>query len=387
MLRNHGHRDVAAIVVTDGERVLGLGDQGAGGMGISIGKLSLYVACGGIHPARTLPVLLDVGTNNEERLRDPEYVGWRHERVTGGRYLRFVDDFVDAVKLVWPQALLQFEDFAIQNATSLLERYRESTCMFNDDVQGTAAVTLGALLSATRRTGSPLKEQTIVLAGAGSAGCGIASQVVSAMVERGLSDGDARQRVLMVDRAGLLHDAMADLRPFQKPLAQPFGRVASWVTGDGRIPLLEVVRHARPTILIGVSGQRELFTEHLVRTMAGLVERPIVFPLSNPPSRMEAAPADLFAWTDGRAVVATGSPVGHVERSGRRIAIAQCNNDYVFPAIALGVLASGARRVTDGMFRAAAQVLAENSPVAPSDSAGPRSVRASRSGRNRSASR
>lgn len=364
MLRNHGTQDVAAIVVTDGERILGLGDQGVGGMGIPIGKLALYVACGGIHPARTLPIVLDVGTNNEDLLRDPLYIGWRHERVTGDAYLEFVDAFVDSVCKVWPNVLLQFEDFAIQHATPLLERYRDRLCMFNDDVQGTASVALGTLLSAVSAAGGRLVDQTLAIVGGGSAGCGIAEQVISAMVEDGLAERDARARIFVVDRTGLLHDGMSDLRPFQQPLAQSRKRVASWAGSDtSEIPLLDVVQGARPSALIGVSGQPGLFTEEIVRAMAASAERPIVFPLSNPTSRMEAAPSDLLAWTDGRALIATGSPIGQVDYGGGRYSISQCNNTYVFPAVGLGVIASGARRVSDEMLRAAARALAERAPA------------------------
>jgi malate dehydrogenase (oxaloacetate-decarboxylating) len=365
MLRNHPVPRVRAIVVTDGERILGLGDQGAGGMGIPIGKLSLYVACGGIHPGCTLPVLLDVGTNNRERLDNPLYIGWRHERITGDEYVSFVDTFVDAVCRVWPDVLLQFEDFAFQHATPLLERYRERLCMFNDDVQGTAAVALGSLLAASRATGSRLSEQRVAILGGGTAGCGIGAQIVAAMVEEGLSESDARARIFVVDRAGVLHDGMPDLSSFQEALAQPLGRLADWPRSgaDGSISLLDVMKTAHPGVLIGVSGQPGLFSEEIVREMARHAERPILFPLSNPTSRMEAAPADLLEWTNGRALIATGSPIAPVAFEGRTVSIAQCNNSYVFPAIGLGVLAGGCRRVSDEMLRAAARELGECSPA------------------------
>jgi malate dehydrogenase (oxaloacetate-decarboxylating) len=365
MLRNHPVPRVRAIVVTDGERILGLGDQGAGGMGIPIGKLSLYVACGGVHPGCTLPVLLDVGTNNRERLDNPLYIGWRHERITGDDYVSFVDTFVDAVRRVWPDVLLQFEDFAFQHATPLLERYRERLCMFNDDVQGTAAVALATLLAASRATGSRLSEQRVAILGGGTAGCGIGAQIVAAMVEEGISESDARARIFVVDRAGLLHDGMPDLPSFQQALAQPLARLADWPRGgaDGSISLLDVMKTAHPGVLIGVSGQPGLFSEEIVREMARHAERPILFPLSNPTSRMEAAPADLLKWTNGRALIATGSPIAPVAFEGRTVSIAQCNNSYVFPAIGLGVLAGGCRRVSDEMLRAAARELGECSPA------------------------
>ncbi|MDG2308552.1 MAG: NAD-dependent malic enzyme [Candidatus Binatia bacterium] len=365
MLRNYVAEDVEAIVVTDGERILGLGDQGAGGMGIPIGKLSLYVACGGIHPKNTLPILLDVGTNNEERLKDPHYIGWRHERVAGDEYIAFVDAFVDAVKKVWPHVLLQFEDFAFQHATPLLGRYRDQLCMFNDDVQGTAAVALGTLFSAVNAAGSNLCDQTVAILGGGSAGCGIAEQIVAAMGEEGLSDREARDRIYMVDRPGLLHDGMTGLPSFQEALAQPQARLESWTRNgpDGGISMLDVAQQGKPTILIGVSGQPGLFTEEILRAMAAHSDRPIVFPLSNPTSRMEAAPADVIKWTEGRALVATGSPIDPVSYDGRTFPIAQCNNTYIFPAVGLGVIASGAKRVTDEMMRAAARALGAAAPA------------------------
>jgi malate dehydrogenase (oxaloacetate-decarboxylating) len=371
ILENAASPRVEVIVVTDGERILGLGDQGAGGMGIPIGKLSLYAACGGIHPATTLPILLDVGTNNEERLRDPLYVGWRHERKSGSEYDQFVDAFVQAVKRKFPRVLLQWEDFAQTHAGSLLDRYRDQLCTFNDDIQGTAAVTTGTLLAAVTRAGRRLREERVAILGAGSAGCGVAEQLVAAMVEEGLTEADARANFFLIDRAGLLHDGLEGLRTFQRKLAQPKDRVAAWRSADGQpISLLDVVKNARPTILIGTSGQPGTFTEGIVRTITEYAEHPVIFPLSNPTSRAEATPADLIAWTDGRALVATGSPFGDVTYKGRRFPIAQCNNSYIFPGLGLGILASGAKRVSDSMFMAAARALAEFSmagrdPAAP----------------------
>ncbi len=365
ILDNAMIQNVRVIVVTDGERILGLGDQGAGGMGIPIGKLSLYTVCGGIDPATTLPIILDVGTNNEERLQDPLYIGWRHERVSGQDYYDFVDAFVQAVKRKWPDVLLQFEDFAQTHATPLLERYRDQLCTFNDDIQGTAAVTVGTLQAAGKVAGTGVADQTVVFLGAGSAGCGIAEQMIRAMVKEGLSETDARARFFMVDRFGLLHDCMDGLLAFQKALVQPAGRVDRWASNpaDG-ISLLDVMRHAKPTVLVGVSGQPGLFTEEIVRTMAGGTQRPIIFPLSNPTSRIEATPSDLIAWTDGRALIATGSPFDPVEFGGRSYPIAQCNNSYIFPGMGLGILAAGARRVSDQMFMAAGEALAASSPAA-----------------------
>lgn len=360
--------DIEVIVVTDGERILGLGDQGVGGMGIPIGKLSLYVACGGVHPARTLPVVLDVGTNNRDRREAPGYVGWRHERITGDDYVGFVDRFVEAVKNRWPKALLQFEDFAIDHATPLLERYRDELCMFNDDIQGTAAVTLGALYSGAAASGVPLAEQRVVIVGAGSAGVGIAAQVLAAMVEDGRDEAEARGAIYLVDRQGLLHTGMKELRSFQRPLVQYEDALQGWeATGQsGEITLLDVVRQAKPHAMIGVSGQPGLFTEAVIREMASHVPRPIVFPLSNPNTRMEADPGDVVRWSDGRALVATGSPTESVVYGGREHHFAQCNNTYVFPAIGLGVHAVGAGRVTDEMLRASSRALGRLSPAASS---------------------
>ncbi len=364
ILDNSVIQNVRVIVVTDGERILGLGDQGAGGMGIPIGKLSLYTVCGGIDPATTLPIILDVGTNNEERLRDPLYIGWRHERVSGQDYYDFVDSFVQAVKRKWPDVLLQFEDFAQTHATPLLERYRDQLCTFNDDIQGTAAVTVGTVQAASKVAGTSVADQTVVFLGAGSAGCGIAGQMIRAMVKDGLSETDARARFFMVDRFGLLHDRMDGLLAFQKALVQPAGRVGPWASkpADG-ISLLDVVRHAKPTVLVGVSGQPGLFTEEIVRAMAGGTRRPIIFPLSNPTSRIEATPSDLIAWTDGRALIATGSPFVPVDYGGRSYPVAQCNNSYIFPGMGLGILAAGARRVSDQMFMAAGEALAACPPA------------------------
>jgi malate dehydrogenase (oxaloacetate-decarboxylating) len=363
ILENAASPRVEVIVVTDGERILGLGDQGAGGMGIPIGKLSLYTACGGIHPATTLPILLDVGTNNEERLHDPLYIGWRHERISGPDYDAFVEAFVQAVQRKFPRVLLQWEDFAQSHASPLLDRYRDQLCTFNDDIQGTAAVTTGTLLAAVAKAGAGaggrLRDQRVAILGAGSAGCGVAEQLVAAMVEEGLTEAEARARFFLIDRPGLLHDGLEELRPFQRKLAQPKDRVAPWRSAEGQpIGLLDVVKHARPTILIGTSGQPGTFTEAVVRAMMEYAEHPIIFPLSNPTSRAEATPADLIAWTDGRALVATGSPFGDVIHGGRLFPIAQCNNSYIFPGLGLGILASGAQRVTDSMFMAAARALA-----------------------------
>jgi malate dehydrogenase (oxaloacetate-decarboxylating) len=360
---------VEAIVVSDGERILGLGDQGAGGMGIPIGKLAIYTACAGVSPAATLPVLLDVGTDNPERLADPHYMGWRHERVRGADYDEFVDRFVQAVKKRWPKVLLQWEDFARDNASRLLDRYRDQLLSFNDDIQGTAAVAAGALLSAMKATGQPLTEQTIVIVGAGSAGCGIGALLLQVMVEAGLSEAEARSRFYTLNSRGLLVEGMSGLAEFQAPFVRSREDVRGWkVENPERIGLLEVVTQAKPSVLIGVSGQPGVFSEAVVRAMAANVERPVIFPLSNPTSKAEGIPAEILAWTQDRAIVGTGTPFPPVERNGALRPIDQVNNSYIFPGVGLGALAVDARRITDGMMAAAA--LAELSPAArnPSDS-------------------
>jgi len=364
MLNNASRQNVKVIVVTDGERILGLGDQGIGGMGIPIGKLSLYTACGGISPAYTLPVVLDVGTNNPQRLSDPMYMGWRHPRISGQEYDNFVDEFIQAVKQRWPEALIQFEDFAQKNAMPLLERYKDKVCCFNDDIQGTAAVTVGSLLAACKAAGSKLSEQRVTFLGAGSAGCGIAEAIIAQMVSEGISDQQARSQVFMVDRWGLLVDDMPNLINFQKKLVQPRDEINKWEAQDNNISLLDVMRNAKPTVLIGVSGVPGLFSEDVIREMHQHCTRPIIFPLSNPTSRVEATPADIIRWTDGNALVATGSPFEPVLHNGKTYPIAQCNNSYIFPGIGLGVLAVGAHRVTDEMLMESSRALAECSPLA-----------------------
>lgn len=363
ILQNVPNHNIKVIVVTDGERILGLGDQGIGGMGIPIGKLSLYTSCGGISPAYTLPVVLDVGTNNQQLLNDPLYMGSRHPRITGDDYYAFVDEFIQAVKHRWPNVLLQFEDFAQKNAMPLLNRYRNEICSFNDDIQGTAAVTVGTLIAASRAAGSQLSNQKIVFLGAGSAGCGIAEQIIAQTQREGLSEAAARQKVYMVDRFGLLTDQMPNLLPFQSKLVQKRENLHNWDTEADAISLLDVVRNVKPDILIGVSGQAGLFTEEIIREMHKHCPRPIVMPLSNPTSRVEATPQDIISWTDGMALVATGSPFAPAQWKEKTYPIAQCNNAYIFPGIGLGVISSGASRITDEMLMAASETLAEYSPL------------------------
>jgi malate dehydrogenase (oxaloacetate-decarboxylating) len=354
---------VKAIVVSDGERILGLGDQGAGGMGIPIGKLALYSACAGIHPSATLPILLDTGTNNTELLADPLYIGWHHERIRGNDYDTFIEKFVTAVKKRFPHALLQWEDFAQINANPILERYRDQLCTFNDDIQGTAAVAAGALFAAIEVTGTRLRDQRIVVVGGGSAGCGISLLIMKAMMEDGLSEEDAKKHFFIIDKYGLLMDDMTDLLPFQKPFAQSKNHTAHWACSDfNKISLQDVITNVHPTLLIGVSGQSGVFTKDLVTMMAAHVERPIIFPLSNPTSSSEATPTDLMQWTNNRAIVGTGSPFGNIMRDGKEYRVDQTNNCYIFPGMGLGLIAVKAKRVTDNMFMAAAKVLAECSP-------------------------
>ncbi len=364
LLRNRPNPEVDVIVVTDGERILGIGDQGVGGLGIPIGKLSLYTLIGGIPPSRTLPIVLDVGTNNEERLKDPQYLGWRHERVKGPEYLKFVDRFVEAVKQEMPGTLLQWEDFATPNARPLLTRYRDDLLTFNDDIQGTAAVVLGALLAAARVVGKSLKEQTIVFLGAGSASIGVADYLRAAMVAEGLTDEEARRHFYVVDVNGLLHKGRTDLNPEQRVYARATAEVSRWPrTFKGEIGLADVISSVSATILIGLSTAGGAFTEPIVRAMARKTPRPAIFPLSNPTVRSEAKPDDLLRWTNGQALVATGSPYPPAVLGGRAWIVSQCNNVYIFPAVGLGVMASKADRVTDGMLIAAARELSKHSPA------------------------
>lgn len=363
ILENETPNNIEVIVVSDCERILGLGDQGAGGMGIPIGKLALYTACGGINPANCLPVVLDVGTNNKELLNDPMYIGWRHERISGEAYYAFVEAFVQAVKRRWPNVLLQFEDFAQTTALPLLDIYRDKICCFNDDIQGTAAVSVGTLWAACKAKNEKISEQVITFLGAGSAGCGIAEQIVSAMMLEGLTEEQARQRIFMVDRFGLITDQMKDIPNFQQKLAQKSVALKDWDVANQEVFLLDVVKNAKPTILVGVSAQRGLFTEEIIKTMHSHCARPIVMPLSNPTSKIEATPEEILTWTQGNALVATGSPFKPVEINGKHIAIAQCNNSYIFPGIGLGLLAVKAKLVTDNMLMASASALAACAPV------------------------
>ena len=363
ILHHPRYNDVKCIVVSDGERILGLGDQGAGGMGIPIGKMALYTALGGIHPEHCLPILLDVGTDNEDRLKSPLYIGWRHHRVRGEDYDAFVDLFVSSVKRRWPQVLLQWEDFAGSNAARFLARYRDQLCTFNDDIQGTAAVATATLISAINVTDVPLEQQKIAMVGFGSAGIGITNLLAQFIQDKGFTEAEARDRFYAIDRYGLVTEHGRDVRPEQLPYARNEEEVQGWKQPNGEISLLDVVRHAKPTVLIGVSGQPGAFTEEVVREMAKHAERPVIFPLSNPTSRSEATAQNLMDWTDGRALIGTGSPFEPVNVGGKRVPVTQTNNSYIFPGLALGILASKAKRVTDTMVKAAAEELVRHLPT------------------------
>jgi malate dehydrogenase (oxaloacetate-decarboxylating) len=366
ILADPRYDNVRCIVVSDGERILGLGDQGAGGMGIPIGKMALYTALAGIPPEQCLPILLDVGTDNQALLDDPIYIGWQHHRIRGEEYDDFIETFVRAVERRWPHVLLQWEDFAGVNAAILLKRYRDRLCTFNDDIQGTAAVTTATLLAAVHATGIPLSQQTIVLFGSGSAGIGIIELLIAAMQQEGLTEEQARQRIYAFNRYGLLVEGCQGIRPGQETLVRKREDVAGWqLSGDDQcaISLMDVARNAKITVLVGVSAQPGVFTEEIVREMAKHTPRPVIFPLSNPTSKAEAVPADLMRWTGGRALIGTGSPFPPVEVDGKQVRISQINNSYIFPGLALGILVAKASRVTDNMIMTAARTLASLSPT------------------------
>lgn len=348
----------AVIVVTDGERILGLGDQGIGGMGIPVGKLALYTLCAGIPPFRTLPIMLDVGTDNQARLEDPLYLGLRHPRIRGEEYQDFIDRFVAAVERVYPGVLLQWEDLLKENAINQLNRFRKRICSFNDDIQGTAAVVLAGIVGALRITDQPLKDQRILFAGGGASATGISHLLVEAMRRQGLSEKQALAHIWLVDSRGLVTADRNGLEGFKVRYARQQDEVAEYQCKDrGRITLEEAVRNVKPTILVGTSGTPGVFTEPIVRFMAEINHRPIIFPLSNPTSKSECTPDDAIQWSEGRAIVATGSPFDPVKHQGTLHRIGQGNNAFVFPGIGLGVWASQARYVSDGMLLEAARAL------------------------------
>lgn len=359
IIANLPQNELDVVVVTDGERILGLGDLGVGGMAIPQGKLSLYTLFGGIHPLRTLPILLDVGTNNQTLLQDPLYLGWRCPRISDNLYYDFIDRFVKSLKKRFPKVLLQWEDFSKKHAKPLLKKYQDIICSFNDDIQGTAAVTLSALLSAIQ--GALLSEQKIVVFGAGSTGLGISHLIVKAMQEEGCSEQRARENFYILDRQGLIHADLSNLDSEQKKFARDYQSLQKWEWDSSRISLLEVIKQAKPTVLIGVSTQAKAFTKEVITEMGKYVENPIVFPLSNPNSHSEATPEELIYWTKGRAIIATGSPFASIDYNNKQYTIAQCNNVYIFPGVGLGAIAAKIPKITDEMFIQAAYVLSKHS--------------------------
>ncbi len=366
LLANYHCKEPSVIVVTDGERILGLGDQGVGGMGIPIGKLALYTLCAGIPPQTTLPIMLDVGTDNEEALEDPLYLGLRQKRVRGEAYQEFIDLFVDAVTQAYPHVLVQWEDFLKGNAIAQLKRFRDKICCFNDDIQGTASVVMGGLYASQRITGRKLHDERVLLAGAGASAQGISDLIVSAMVEDGLTKQEAQRRIWTTDSRGLVTTARTGLEEFKATYARPQDEVSAWAVKDpSHITLEETVRFAKPTVLLGTSGTPGVFTQEVVHGMTQNTERPLVFPLSNPTSKAECTAADALAWSEGRAIVATGSPFDPVHLNGKTFRIGQCNNAFVFPGVGLGIWVGQIRRVTNEMFLDAAKALAQH--VGPED--------------------
>ena len=364
VLDNRSNPRVEIVVITDGEAVLGIGDQGIGGMDIPIAKLMVYSLCGGINPNRAMPIVIDVGTDNEELLNDPDYLGWKHKRLRGQEYQDFVDEVVQTIRKKLPKAFIHWEDFGTTNARYLLERYQDEFCTFNDDIQGTGATTLAAILAGTKSLKQKLSDQRIVIFGAGAAGCGIADQIKLGLMATGLTEAEAKAQLWLVDRNGLLMSSMTDLRECQAPYARQSNETSKWsLENASEISLLETVSNVKPTILIGCSAQGGSFNKQVVKSMASTTEHPIIMPLSNPNSRSEAEPEELLEWTEGKALIATGSPFGDVEYQGNTIEIAQCNNYRIFPGIGLGVIACKATRLTDSMLLVASDALAESAPV------------------------
>lgn len=365
ILDNRLNPEIDLIVMTDGERILGIGDQGACGMLIPISKLIVYSLCGGVNPYRVLPIQIDVGTNNQRLLNDPMYYGWRHPRLSGKEYDDFIGLIVSTIQQKFPKVYLHWEDFGRENARRNLERYRDKMCTFNDDMQGTGAVTLAALLAAVNMSKTKLSDHQIVMFGAGTAGVGIADQLYDAMLRHNLDPKEALSRFWLIDRQGLLTDNMTDLLPFQKRYARPYEEVKNWeISKNGKLGLYEVIKNAKPTILIGTSTQGGAFTQEIVELMASYCDHPIIFPLSNPTEKAEAIPIHLLNWTNGKALIATGSPFDDVNYNGKVIPISQCNNSYVFPGLGLGVIITKAKRVTNDMIWVAAKTLSECSPAA-----------------------
>lgn len=363
LIFNYPTDDIEVIVVTDGERILGLGDLGIGGMTIPVGKLSLYTLFGGVHPGKTLPIILDVGTDNEELLHDELYLGWNHKRIRGAEYDDFIEGFVKAVRKRYPKVLLQWEDFGKANARRILHRYQKQILSFNDDIQGTASVALGALLAALKVQDKRLKEENIVIFGAGSAGLGIADMITVAMREEGLSEEEACKRIFLIDVFGLIHSGTRDMTEGQRRFAHPLDSLKGGDFKRERIDLMDVIRYAKPSVLIGVSAQTGAFSQKVIEEMSKVSKRPIIFPLSNPTSKAECTPQEVFTYSMGKGIVATGSPFPYGEFEGKKIPVSQCNNVYIFPGIGLGALISQAQFISEKMFLAAAKALANFSPM------------------------
>ncbi len=363
IIKNRSNPEIDVIVVTDGEGVLGIGDQGIGGMDIPVAKLMVYSLCGGINPLRTLPIFLDTGTNNQELLNDPFYLGCRHPRIPTEKYDAFIDKFVQTIQANFPNAFLHWEDFGRANARRILNKYQHTMCSFNDDIQGTGAVTLAALLAAVEVTNLPLQAHRIIIFGAGSAGTGIGDQIVDALKHYGLTEKEAYDRFWLIDRQGLLLENDDALTDAQKPYARSLNEITDWQTNDKLVPSLsDTVKHIQPTILIGCSAQPGAFSQDIIETMALNCDRPIIFPLSNPDEKCEAQPENILQWSHGKALIATGTAFPAVEYQNRLMQIAQCNNALVFPGIGLGVLAAQARFLSPKMILAAAHALSHFSP-------------------------
>ncbi len=361
MMSSISYPDVELVIISDGEGVLGIGDWGAGGVDICVGKAMVYTLCGGVNPRHILPIQVDVGTNNKTLLNDPMYLGWRHPRIEGKEYDAFIDLVFKAIVKKFPKVFIHCEDFGISNARKILSHYQDELCLFNDDIQGTGATALACVLSGLKVTGSQLADQRFVIFGAGTAGVGIADQLVNALISSGLSKEEAYRRFWLIDKPGLLLDSMSDLHDFQLPYAQPSGE---WSTYDGSsIRLQDVIEVIKPTVLIGSSAVAGAFNQAVVESMSAATPRPMIFPLSNPNSRVEATPQDIYQWSNGKAIVATGSPFDDVVFNEKRIRISQCNNAFIFPGLGLGILASGASRVTAHMISQAALALADCSPL------------------------
>lgn len=360
ILDNWDGSDIGLIVLTDSEQILGIGDQGANGIGISVAKLVIYTLCAGINPRRMLPIMIDVGTNNPDLLEDPFYLGWRHPRINRGEYHQFVETVINAINRKFPNVFLQWEDFGKKNARYHLDHYQDRMCTFNDDMQGTGAVAMAALLNASKTAGTPISHHRVLIYGAGTAGCGIADEIWKWMVRNGLNHQEAYSNFWLMDSQGLISDEKNNIDYFKAPYARSSNETEDWDVEDKTMGLLDVVRNVKPTILIGTSTDHGAFTKDVVTTMAARVERPIIFPLSNPLTLIEATPQDIYDWTNGKAIVATGSPFNDVNINDKSLSVAQCNNALIFPGLGLGIISSQAKRVSSGMLDAATIELANS---------------------------